>query len=259
MIFRGHHFSTTLAKETPLTLVLPDGSSPEGRRRTVYLLHGLCGRSGDWLDYTPLPLLAERHDVAFVMPDAARSFYADMACGFPYFTYVTEELPDLCARTFRLPTAREDTGVIGVSMGGYGALKCALARPERYAFCAAFASPCLFLRDFLEHPHTPEEEAAFKAQNGPQLWTDLRAAFGDPFVWTPSDGILELAGRAATAPQRPRIYAACGEGDFTREEHLRFAQAMRGLDLDFTFEEWPGKHDWSFFGEALDRALARSR
>ena len=35
-------------------------------------------------------------------------------------------------------------------MGGYGALKCALARPERYALCGAFSSCCLLLREGLE-------------------------------------------------------------------------------------------------------------
>jgi putative tributyrin esterase len=30
---------------------------------------------------------------------------------------------------------------------------------------------------------------------------------------------------------------------------------MKNLDFDFTYEEWPGSHDWYFFNEALKKAL----
>lgn len=32
---------------------------------------------------------------------------------------------------------------MGLSMGGYGALKCALKYPEQYAGCAAFSPACI--------------------------------------------------------------------------------------------------------------------
>ncbi len=43
----------------------------------------------------------------FVMPEVARSFYADMKYGLKYFTYVTEELPNICKTVFRI-SAKHD-------------------------------------------------------------------------------------------------------------------------------------------------------
>ena len=63
------------------------------------------------------------------MPEVQRSFYADMAAGLDYFGYVAVELPAMCERMFGLPHERTKRYVMGLSMGGYGALKLAL-RPR---------------------------------------------------------------------------------------------------------------------------------
>jgi len=48
MILRGNFFSQKLEMETSITIVAPNKfySQPY---KVVYLLHGLCGRSGDWV------------------------------------------------------------------------------------------------------------------------------------------------------------------------------------------------------------------
>ena len=68
-----------------------------------------------------------------------RSFYTDEAYGGRYWTFVSEELPELVGRFFRVSERREDTFVAGLSMGGYGALKLALRQPERFAAAASLS------------------------------------------------------------------------------------------------------------------------
>lgn len=53
------------------------------------------------------------------------------------FDYVTEELPSLV--TGELGADRARLGVTGHSMGGHGALICALKRPDIFSSCSAFA------------------------------------------------------------------------------------------------------------------------
>ena len=92
----------------------------------AYLLHGLCGDSATWVDDSMLPVYAREGRTIFILPDAARSFYSDMRHGPRYFTYLVEELPQLCKAVFQIAARREDTAILGASMGGYGALKCAV-------------------------------------------------------------------------------------------------------------------------------------
>lgn len=53
------------------------------------------------------------------------------------YDYVVEELPELIRSSFRVVPGRE--GISGHSMGGHGALVCALRNPGRYASVSAFA------------------------------------------------------------------------------------------------------------------------
>jgi S-formylglutathione hydrolase len=53
------------------------------------------------------------------------------------YSYVTAELPELVAAN--LPANPDATGIFGHSMGGHGALVCALRNPGRYKSVSAFA------------------------------------------------------------------------------------------------------------------------
>ncbi len=251
MILRGTVFSRALEMNTGLTVIAP-GAEPEGAYKVVYVLHGLCGDSGSWTDFSMLPAYALEHRAFFVMPEAGRSFYADMTYGGKFFTYVADELPAICRRVFNVSARREDTAIIGGSMGGFGALKCALSRPERYGLCCAFASACLFLKDDLE-----KHQAQFRERYGEQLFRDFRAILGEDLAWRPDMEILELAKRAAAASERPRIYAACGADDPFQADNARMGEELRKLGFDLEYEEWPGGHDWAFFDEALRRGVVR--
>lgn len=254
MILRGSVFSRILEMETGLTIIGPQrGKARE--YQVVYLLHGLCGKSGDWADYTMLPAYANDYNILFIMPEVARSFYTDMKYGQHFFSYVADELPELCKNVFNISAKREDTAVIGASMGGYGALKCALTRPEIYGYSAAFSAPCLFLKEGLDKQRKEGSTEDFRTMFGERLINDFEAIFGNDLVWKPQDEILELAKRINGKDTKPKIYTACGTKDFFYYDNMRFSEEMKQLDFDFTYEEWDGIHDWYFFNEALRKAL----
>ena len=136
---RCDYHSTLLDMSTSFIASLPDSVYLD-KAPVLYLLHGLSDNCTGWSRYTRVDRYAYDHQVAVIMPEVQRSFYTDMAMGMEYFSYITEELPAFCRHTFGLSRERELNYVAGLSMGGYGALKCALKRPESYAACAAFSS-----------------------------------------------------------------------------------------------------------------------
>lgn len=255
MILRGTLFSKVLDMDTGITLLTPNGAGAEEPYRVLYLLHGVCGSSSNFLDYTMLAAHAAPYRCVIVMPDAQRSFYADMAYGQKFFTYIAEELPEICKNTFRISARPEDTFIMGASMGGYGAFKCALTHPGRYGACCAFSPGSLYLKDFLAEMWAHDESGAPLSHWGSYLIGDFRAAFGETFAWSSEIELLELAKRVDSAAA-PRLYAACGTKDDLLPSNRDFAADMRALGLAYTYEEWEGGHDWYFFDEALKRALA---
>ncbi len=89
-----------------------------------------------------LDLPGEHDDYDF---GSAAGFYVD-ATEAPWsghyrmYSYVTEELPDLIFANFAGDSSRQ--GIFGHSMGGHGALVCALRNPETYRSVSAFSPIC---------------------------------------------------------------------------------------------------------------------
>jgi S-formylglutathione hydrolase FrmB len=256
MLLRGNVYSEVLSLYTGLTVFAPDQQQEDRPYKVCYLLHGLHNDQNAWVDSTMLQVFARESGTLFVLPAVGRSFYTDMKHGYNYFSYVTEELPKITKRMFNVSVRREDTAVIGCSMGGYGALKAALAKSGQYGFCGAISSACLFINEQLDGLRNNADY--WIKTGGPEaqaILTDFRAAFGDDLAYDDSDEILKLAEKAANRAIRPRIYAACGTGDNLQKEHLRFKKQIEQLNLDYAYEEWAGAHDWQFFNDALKRAL----
>lgn len=147
--------------------------------------------------------------------------------------------------------------IVGVSMGGYGALKCALSKPEQYGYCYAFSSACLFLKGFLDGQGRQGDVQALKATYGDQLVTDIQAAFGEHLELSSHNDLLELARSMSSTSVKPKIYCTCGTEDDFRGDNLKFRDELTQLNFDVVCEEWSGAHDWTFFNESYRRALKR--
>ena len=125
-------YADALGVETRMHVLLPQRLT--GRAKTLYLLHGMSDDEGTWMRRTAIDRYAEEKDLAVVMPDGGLGWYTDMRRGLPWFTFVSKELPALCRRFFPILSGRrEDTYIGGLSMGGYGALKCGLRAPQTFS------------------------------------------------------------------------------------------------------------------------------
>ncbi len=256
MILRGTVYSKILEMDTGVTILTPPDYRAGRPPKVAYILHGLHGNNGNWSEYTRLPAYARDYPAVCIMPEAGRSFYSDMKFGQKFFSYIADELPDICQSVFNISSLPADTAVIGGSMGGYGALKCALSRPGRYGHCAALSSACLFLRQTLASLRTPGGADRARKIHSVQLVRDFQAIFGPDFDWDTRDELLDLAARLAPEQrQETRWYLACGLQDDLRAENAAFKKALAELDFKPTYEEWPGRHDWAFFDQAIEKAL----
>jgi S-formylglutathione hydrolase FrmB len=223
--------------------------------RIVYLLHGLHGDQGTWLDNTMLAVYAKKYNAVFVMPEVGRSFYANQKYGRKYSDYVGVELPQICRRIFNISAKREDTAIMGCSMGGYGSLWFSLSKPEAYGFCGAISSACLNTKDMLEALRRDPDPFLKHFPEAEEIYTDLRSIYGEGLEYNPDYDIKELVRKFPAAMPKPVIYMACGTEDDLHKENLVFKDEMGKTDFDFTYEEWPGNHEWFFFNEALKKTL----
>lgn len=103
------------ADECGLMLVVPD-TSPRNA--------GIAGEDDDWDLGTGAGFYVDATEIPW------RSHYQ-------MYSYVVRELPALVAENFSVQSEKQ--GIFGHSMGGHGALVCALRNPDQYKSVSAFA------------------------------------------------------------------------------------------------------------------------
>lgn len=231
--------SESLDMITSLTVVIPDGVKA-GDVNVVYLLHGLADNCTGWSRYTSVERYARSANVALVIPEVERSFYCDMVNGLKYFSYVSRELPEICRNLFSFSQKKEKNYIMGFSMGGYGALKCMLTKPSRYAGCAVFSS----VTDI-------EGQISVSSQ---QRRKEYQAIFGSRLHVPASCNLYDLLEKT-DASKLGRIYMTCGLDDDFLCQNEDFSTRLKEKGIDCTFSSWKGGHEWSFWDESVNKAF----
>ncbi len=237
-MLRVEYISKALEMSTSFQVFLPD-EGDLSETKVVYLLHGLTDNCTGWTRYSSCERYARLRGVALVIPEVQRSFYIDGVYGLKYFTYVSQELPQVCRRMFGLSADREKNFVMGLSMGGYGALKCALTFPENYAGCGSF-SGVTDLKAFMSRQAVPMHPWEFTALLGPEQEVG------------PENDLAALAKKVKNAPP---IYISCGEQDPHYPMNCAFASLLTELGIDHRYDHRKGVHSWDFWDRSIQDCM----
>jgi S-formylglutathione hydrolase FrmB len=230
-------YSKALEMDTCVNVILPN-EGDLSKTKVVYLLHGLSDNYSAWGRYTSVERYAVSANVAVIMPEVQRSFYCDTVSGMAYFRYISQELPQLCRHFFSLSTDPKQNYIMGLSMGGFGALKCALTYPERYAGCGSFSGALRMDDELLRNVLKKEELAAL-------VGADCKAGS--------ENNLIRLA---SEAKKLPPIYLSCGEQDRLYPMTVEFAGHLETLGTPHRFDHRPGTHSWEFWDQSLKDCFA---
>jgi putative tributyrin esterase len=248
---RCDFFSEALSLSTSMTVVLPQrtstqigmaGSASADPPPVLYLLHGLSDDDTTWIRRTSIERYAAPLGLAVVMPQVHRSFYTDEAYGGRYWTFLSEELPDLVGSLFRVSDRPEDTFVAGLSMGGYGALKWALRQPDRFA-AAASLSGAANLTGVRTSRERPEDPRMFER------------IFGDAAVAGGPDDLRRLLDQSDPSALPP-LYLCCGTEDQLIDDNVAFRDELAAAGAKVTADFGPGEHDWAYWDARIQDVLA---
>jgi S-formylglutathione hydrolase len=228
--------SAAFGRDMPYRVYLPAKLQPGERLPVVYLLHGGGGGFRDWSNDSDVAHFAApggaSSGLILVMPEGNSSYYMNSA-GKPEDKYEDYLVNDLIADVeARLPAAhgRENRAIVGVSMGGFAAVKLALSRPDLYVFAGAI-SPAI---------DVPSRRFSFRR------WAQgmhFRSIFGpggsetrqksDPFVLV----------RSADPARTPYLYITAGEQEALLEPNKRFVTLLKQRGFSYEFHTKPGGHD----------------
>ncbi len=242
-------YSNSLKRTTSFEMFLPNDiredipreKSEYSRRKmkTLFLLHGYTGCAENWVPQ----YLAEKYNFAIVMPNGENGFWLDgLSTGHQYCTFLGVELVNYLRKTFGLAMNADETYIMGMSMGGFGALHTALYYPDRFGRLAALSSALIV-----------HEIAHMKEGGGNPVanYAYYHECFGDLETVEESDNNPEtLVKRLKENGQKiPAIYMSCGTEDFLLENNRELHAFLDSIHVEHIYLESAGNHDMTFWSE----------
>ena len=233
--------SKVLGVGTSINVILPEKSKFDNYP-VLYLLHGLTDDHTAWQRKTSIERYAESKGLAVIMPAVHRSFYTDMVKGYDYWTFLTKELTDVVNRFFCVTTERNKTFTAGLSMGGYGAFKWALRKPEKFGAAASLSGALNMGRRIFDFEGNKERMEEFKLIYGDL--ENIKNSKNDIFYL-----IKELDNYKG---EIPKLYQCCGTEDFLYKDNLRFKNLCNKKGIQLTYEEEKAGHEWDYWDKKIE-------
>ena len=245
--------SAALGREVAYAVDLPPSYDAAGTRKypVVYALHGLFEGSRFWERRGLAPILAALRasgavpEFLVVAVDGGNSFFVN-APGGRYEDLVTQDLVAQVEASYRVAPGRSGRALLGISMGGYGALHIAFDKPTLFAAVATHSAMLL--------------EAVPSATQGARRgqMAAFHQVFGDPIdtaLWTANDP-LGLA-RRLDAKAAPALFLDCGAEDRygLASGHRELHRILEERGVAHAFELPAGDHGYEFVRTRLEKSL----
>lgn len=265
-------------------VVLPPGykSHPDRRYPVVYALHGYSIGAEQWIGEIHVPQTIEgafargAAEMIVVLPDSKTvhngSMYSSSQTTGDFETFVAKDLVGYIDAHYRTLPRRESRGLVGHSMGGYGASRIGMRHADMFGALYMMSPCCLSPRD----PGQFNAEAATALaqvktlEDAQKLPWAMRAQLATAAAWSPNprkpplyldlpveNGQVQpevLAKWAANAPLaffdqyvgQLRRYKAIamdvGDRDGLKADAAKLHESMDRYGVANSFEIYPGDH-----------------
>jgi len=272
------------AVDRDVIVFLPPSYAAETARRypVVYALHGYSIGAAQWSQEIHVPRTIEgafalgAREMIVVLPDSKTvhngSMYSSSVTTGDFERFIAHDVVAFIDARYRTIPHRASRGLVGHSMGGYGATRIGMKHADVFGSLYIMSPCCLSARQ--AGPGNPEQEQALAAVRTPEDSARLpffaRAQLASAAAWSPNptnpplyldlpikDGAARpevLAKWAANAPLAfadqyiadLRRYAAIaidvGDQDGLRHDARKLHELLDRYGLAHGFEEYPGTH-----------------
>ncbi len=244
--------SKSLDKDCSYTVYLPKNYEPTRTAfPTLYLLHDKNGKAKDFIKLGKITTILDKlikkrlvSPMVLVMPQDCSEFescgYLNWADGSGDFEdYISKDIIEHAESNFRLLLRRSARGVLGIGVGGHGAMNLTLRNTDMFGSVSA-------------HSAIYSEEAFRKLFNK-GFATRMIGAKGSSRAR--SNSPERNAGRFRRLAYPPMIKFDCGEKDSYLEDTKKMHRALNKFGAEHEFTTYPGGHDWKYWNARFEDAL----
>src|SRR6478609_7263259 len=186
------------AVDRPVIVFLPPSYASDRNRRypVVYALHGYSIGAEQWTQEIHVPQTIEgafakgAHEMIVVLPDSKTvhngSMYSSSVTTGDFENYVARDVVSYIDAHYRTIATRESRGLVGHSMGGYGATRIGMKHADVFG-SLYIMSPCCLSPFAAPEPELAKKlEAVKSGDDFKGLPFFARATFASAAAWSPN-------------------------------------------------------------------------
>jgi S-formylglutathione hydrolase FrmB len=232
--------SQVLGRQMVFAVYLPPSyhHQPDHRLATLFLLHGSGHNHHSVLSQVrPQDHLSLLYDAILIIPDGDQGWWLDSPV-LPQSQYAQYLLELVKWVDARFPTAddRNQRGICGFSMGGYGAMSLAAQRPGLFGSASSLIGTLDIVQMFPEY-----HRLQLLLGSEMQAWQDANPTH-----------------RAAQLSHTGLLFCTA-EQAFDRPQNEALAGALTAHGIPFTFHVHPGEHNTAFVRQHIAECLVFHR
>jgi S-formylglutathione hydrolase FrmB len=209
------------AVDRDVIVMLPPSYAQERTRRypVVYALHGYSIGAEQWTHEIHVPQTVEgafakgAAEMILVLPDSKTvhngSMYSSSATTGDFETFIAHDVVSYIDAHYRTMANRESRGLVGHSMGGYGASRFGMKHPDVFGSLYIMSPCCLAVRG--SGPANAASDDALAAvktiADAEKLPFGLRAQLASAAAWSPNPDRPPLYLDLPTGPDRETVLA----------------------------------------------------
>ncbi|MFN2457109.1 MAG: alpha/beta hydrolase [Chitinophagaceae bacterium] len=234
-------YSNSMKKNLKCVVVKPDTYKIKNTKLpAVYLLHGHGGSFRNWITRVPhLKKFADQYQLLIVCPEGDySSWYYDSPADstMRYETHISKEVPAFIDAKYRTIKDRNARAITGLSMGGHGGLFLGFRHADFFGACGSMSGALVI-------ENITDARVGVSKHLGDTTNKDLYREYSviEEMEEYPKDSIA--------------VILDCGVEDFLIEMNRTAHQKMLSLKIPHEYIERPGKHDWSYWTNAVQYQL----
>jgi len=208
----------------------------------VILLHGVYGSAWVWsqkagVHFTAWEMMKKGTIKPMVIAMPSDGLWGDGSAYLPHHKknfekWIVDDVPLAVMQNIVQVSSASDLFISGLSMGGFGALRLGIKHSEKFKAISAHSA----ITDIAQMPLFVEEAIENYREIPGQV-----------------NSVLETVENQNS--DLPRIRFDCGLEDDLLEANRTLHQQLQESEIEHTYQEFPGAHEWSYWQEHIKDSL----
>jgi len=245
--------SHVLLRPVDVTVYMPYSiMAPRKPYTSLWALHPALSGSHFFFDYLGAASYVDKEQCAIIAPNLGNGYYINASLE-QQADFLQDELFPYLQHTLSLSKNKDDSVLLGISAGAFGAAHWMHSTPQNFSKVALISGCYSYFHEAnAQLKHCREQYALYKL-----VQKKIFLQLGNVDALPTNNDMTPLLPLSGEAKNWPHIALFCGEDDYLSEPSTQiFYDACNNAGLDIALNISSGGHDLAYWAKVFPHAIA---